>query len=116
MSLKTIRDFDVTGKRVLVRVDYNVPIKNREVRDASRIEASLPTLRHLLERGGRLILMSHLGRPNGRYDESMSLRPVAECLADLIGRPVNMAPDCVGDEVERLRADPMLPEAARPVE
>jgi phosphoglycerate kinase len=102
MPLNTIRDINVAGKRVLVRVDYNVPLKDGQVTDATRIEASLPTLRHLLAGGGRVILMSHLGRPKGSPDPSMSLKPVADKLADLIGQPVMMAPDCVGEEAEKL--------------
>jgi phosphoglycerate kinase len=99
MALKTIRDLDVRGKRVLVRVDYNVPLKDGVVTDATRIEASLPTLRHLLDNGAALVLMSHLGRPKGEADPSFSLKPVADKLSDLIGKPVQMADDCVGDAV-----------------
>lgn len=102
MSLKTLRDLEVSGKRVLVRVDYNVPLKDGAVADATRIEASLKTLRFLLDRGARLVLMSHLGRPKGAVDSALSLAPVAARLAELIGRPVAMAPDCVGDETEKL--------------
>ena len=105
MPLKTIRGIDVAGKRVLVRVDYNVPLKDGQVTDATRIEASLPTLRHLLDGGARLVLMSHLGRPKGSPDPSLSLRPVAEKLAEMIGKPVKMAPDCIGEEAERLSRD-----------
>lgn len=105
MPLKTIRGIDVAGKRVLVRVDYNVPLKNGQVTDATRIEASLPTLRHLLDGGARLVLMSHLGRPKGSPDPSLSLSPVAEKLSMLIGKPVKMAPDCIGEEAERLSHD-----------
>lgn len=102
MGLKTIRDLDLAGKRVLVRVDYNVPVKDGHVTDTTRIEASLPTLRHVLDAGGSLVLMSHLGRPKGKSDPSMSLKPVAEKLSELIGREVKMAPDCVGDAVIEL--------------
>ena len=105
MPLKTIRGMDVAGKRVLVRVDYNVPLKDGQVTDATRIEASLPTLRHLLDGGARLVLMSHLGRPKGSLDPSLTLTPVAEKLSMLIGKPVNMAPDCIGEEAERLSRD-----------
>ena len=97
MALRTIRDLDVSGKRVLVRVDYNVPLKDGAVADATRIEASLPTLRHLLDNGATLVLMSHLGRPKGNADPSMSLAPVAAKLSDLIGKPVSMADDCIGE-------------------
>ena len=102
MSLNTIRDIDVSGKRVLVRVDYNVPLKNGEVADATRIKASLPTLEYLLEKGARLILMSHLGRPKGEASPEFSLAPVSKKLAELIDRRVTIAPDCVGEEVERM--------------
>ena len=102
MALKTVRDVDLSGKRVLVRVDYNVPLKNGRVSDATRIEASLPTLKHIVDEGGSLVLMSHLGRPKGKPNPDMSLRPVADKLSDMIGRPVEFADECVGaDVVER---------------
>ena len=99
MALKTVRDVDLNGKRVLVRVDYNVPLKEGRVSDATRIEASLPTLKHIIDHGGALVLMSHLGRPKGKPNPEMSLKPVADKLSDMIGRPVDFAGDCVGDEV-----------------
>jgi phosphoglycerate kinase len=99
MALKTVRDFNLNGKRVLVRVDYNVPLKNGVVSDATRIEASLPTLKYVLDEGGSLVLMSHLGRPKGKPNPEMSLKPVADKLAEMIGRPVDFADDCVGDKV-----------------
>ncbi|MFW5743104.1 MAG: phosphoglycerate kinase, partial [Spirochaetota bacterium] len=99
MALKTVRDVDLNGKRVLVRVDYNVPLKAGRVSDATRIEASLPTLKHIIDHGGALVLMSHLGRPKGKPNPEMSLKPVADKLSDMIGRPVDFADDCVGDEV-----------------
>ena len=102
MPLKTVRDMDVSGKRVLVRVDYNVPLKNGVVTDDTRIVKSLPTLSYILEQGGRLVLMSHLGRPKGEVNSDMSLAPAAATLAKLIGRPVAMAPDCIGLEAEDL--------------
>jgi len=102
MALKTVRDVDLSGKRVLVRVDYNVPLKDGRVSDATRIEASLPTLKHIVDEGGSLVLMSHLGRPKGKPNPDMSLRPVADKLSDMIGRPVEFADECVGaDVVER---------------
>jgi len=97
---KTIRDIDVQGKRVLVRVDFNVPIKNGEVGDDTRIRASLPTLQYLFEHGAILILCSHLGRPDGNPDPKYSLRPVAEYLSGLLKKPVDFIEDCVGPEVE----------------
>ena len=87
MSLRTLQDIDVDGKRVLVRVDYNVPLKDGVVTDATRITASLPTLTYLLEKGAALVLMSHLGRPKGKADPALSMKPVAAKLQELIGRP-----------------------------
>ena len=98
----SIRDLDVAGKRVLLRCDLNVPLENGEVADDTRIRASLPTIRHLLEGGARVVLVSHLGRPQGKVVSGMSLAPVARVLGGLLGADVRMAPDCVGDEVERL--------------
>ncbi len=102
MRKKTIRDVDVAGKRVLVRVDYNVPLdaETGRILDDSRIRATLPTLGYLRERGAKVILASHLGRPKGRVDLKLSLRPVAERLAELIEVPVQMADDCVGRSVQ----------------
>lgn len=99
MALKTVRDLELSGKRVLVRVDYNVPLKNGAVADATRIEASLPTLRYIIDEGGSLVLMSHLGRPKGTPDPEYSLKPVAEKLSSMIGRPVGFISDCVGERV-----------------
>ncbi len=96
----TIRDLDVTGKRVLVRADFNVPLEGGKVSDDSRIAGTLPTLEYLLERGARVILMSHLGRPKGKKDPKYSLRPVASDLADKLGRPVLFLEDCRGAKVE----------------
>ncbi len=90
------------GQRVFVRVDYNVPIENGAITDDTRIRASLPTLEHLLKAGARVVLASHLGRPKKGSAPEFSLKPVAARLAERIGRPVQMAPDCVGDEVRTL--------------
>jgi phosphoglycerate kinase len=100
MKKKTIRDIDVNNKRVLVRVDFNVPQDKSDghITDDRRIRESLPTLNYLLEHGASLVLMSHLGRPKGR-DEKFSLKPVAVRLQELLGRPVQMANDVIGDEV-----------------
>ncbi len=98
-GLRKVQEADVAGKTVLVRVDYNVPLKGSEVADDARIEASLPTLRYLLEKGTKLVLMSHLGRPEGKVVPELRLDPVAERLASLIGRPVHKLDDCVGKEV-----------------
>jgi phosphoglycerate kinase len=103
MNKKTIRDIDVKGKRVLLRVDFNVPLDAQQhIADDTRIRAALPTIRTLLDRGAAVILMSHLGRPKGRVVETMRLAPVARRLEELLGRSVQMAPDCVGEAVERL--------------
>jgi len=105
VAKKTVRDIDVRGKRVLVRVDFNVPLDpaSRRVLDDSRLRASLPTVRYLQERGARIVLCSHLGRPKGR-DQAQGLAPVAERFSQLLGRPVALAPCCVGPEVEAMVA------------
>jgi len=112
MGLRTIRDVDVQGKRVLVRVDFNVPIENGMVLDDWRLRATLPTIRYLAERGAKGILLSHLGRPKGKRDEQFSLRPVAQRLSELLGQPVQFADDCFGEVAEqgvaRLRAGEVL--------
>ena len=97
---KTIRDIDVKGKRVLVRVDFNVPIKDGAVGDDTRIRAALPTIEYLLENGAALILCSHLGRPKGQPLPEFSLKPVADNLATLLGKPVAFAEDCIGPKAE----------------
>jgi phosphoglycerate kinase len=106
MAKLTIRDLNVRGKRVFVRVDYNVPMEEKDgqmvITDATRIVETLPTLRHLIEQGGKLILAAHLGRPKGQREPSMSLRPVAAKLAELLGCNVNFVDDCVGAKVEKV--------------
>ena len=97
---RTIRDIDPVGKRVFVRVDFNVPLQDGRITDDTRIRAALPTLRDLLDRGAALIIASHLGRPKGKVVPEMSLAPVASRLAELLARPVRMLPDCVGPQVE----------------
>lgn len=105
MNKKTIRDVDLHGKRVLMRVDYNVPVKDGVIGDDKRIRATLPTIKYILEQGASLVLMSHLGRPAGTgYEAEFSLKPVAERLEELLGQPVIFAPDCIGPEVEALAA------------
>jgi phosphoglycerate kinase len=99
MSKKTLSDLDVSGKRVLARVDFNVPLDAGNVADDTRIRAALPTIRHLLDHGAAVILMSHLGRPKG-VDGSLRLDKVAERLSQLLGQPVRKLDDCVGPEVE----------------
>jgi phosphoglycerate kinase len=103
MAKLTLDDINVSGKRVLMRVDFNVPIgDDGKVADDLRIRAALPSIRKVLESGGSLVLMSHLGRPKGKRDEKYSLKPVAERLSELLGKPVKMAPDCIGPEVEKM--------------
>jgi phosphoglycerate kinase len=97
---KTIRDIDVKGKRVLVRVDYNVPIKDGTVGDDTRIRAAMPTLQYLLDHGAAVILCSHLGRPKEGPDPKFSLKPVAAHLSKLLGKPVAFAEDCIGPTAE----------------
>lgn len=101
---KTIRDADCTGKRVLVRCDFNVPLDGGTITDDRRIREALPTLRYLLDAGARLIVCSHLGRPKGP-DPSLSLAPVAERLSHLLGRPVRLMGDCVGPEIDAAARD-----------
>ncbi len=96
MRKKTIDDVDVRGKRVLVRVDFNVPMDGREISDDTRIRGALPTIEHLATAAGRVILMSHLGRPDGKVVDDLRLAPVAARLQELLGRPVATAPDCDG--------------------
>ena len=101
MNKKTVRDSDVAGKRVLMRVDFNVPLDaERHITDDTRIRAALPTIQYVLDHGAALILMSHLGRPDGKVVEKLSLAPVAQRLSELLGRPVLMAADCIGPQVE----------------
>ena len=102
MNKKTVRDINIKGKRVLMRVDFNVPMADGKVTDDKRIKAALPTIKYVLEQGASLLLMSHLGRPKGGFDPEFSLKAAADVLAGLLGIPVKMAPDCVGPEVEAM--------------
>jgi phosphoglycerate kinase len=102
MNKKTVKDIDLKGKRVLMRVDFNVPMQDGKVTDDKRIKASLPTIQYVLDQGASLILMSHLGRPKGGPSPEFSLKAAAETLSNLLGRPVKMAPDTVGPEVEKM--------------
>ncbi len=100
MSKLSIRDLDLNGKRVFIRVDFNVPLDGTRVTDDTRIRETLPTLKLAIERGARLVLASHLGRPKGKVDPKYSLAPVAAKLGELLGKPVAFASDCVGADAE----------------
>jgi phosphoglycerate kinase len=105
MSKLSVRQLDCSGKKVLARVDFNVPLEHGEVADDARIRAALETIRMLIDKGGRVILMSHLGRPKGDRVDSMSLRPVAQRLSELIGKSVAFAEDCIGEPAEEKAMD-----------
>nr|HPK03841.1 phosphoglycerate kinase [Candidatus Sumerlaeota bacterium] len=98
---KSVEDLEVNGKRVFVRCDLNVPIENGQVANDRRIKASVPTIEYLYQRGGIVILASHLGRPKGERKPEMSLRPVAARLTEILGRPVHFAEDCIGEATEQ---------------
>lgn len=104
VAKKSIRETDVEGRRVLMRVDFNVPIEDGRITDDSRIVKALDSIRSVIDRGGRLILMSHLGRPKGKPDPALSLRPVAEHLGSLIETPVKFVGDCIGALADRAAA------------
>jgi len=101
MAKLSVRDLDPKGKRIFMRVDFNVPLNDAgEITDDTRIQASLPTIQYIVQRGGRLILASHLGRPKGKPNPKMSLKPAATRLAQVLGKPVAFAADCIGPEAE----------------
>ena len=99
LNKKTVRDLDLNGKRVVMRVDFNVPLKDGVITDDTRIQAALPTIKYILENGASLVLLSHLGRPKGEVKAEYSLKPCAVKLAELLGKDVKMAADCIGPEV-----------------
>src|SRR3954463_2424442 len=101
MAKQTVADVDVRGKKVLMRVDFNVPLEGGKITDDRRIVQALPTIKSVVERGGRLILMSHLGRPKGGAEPKFSLKPVAERLGQLVGKPIKFADDCIGMPTEQ---------------
>jgi phosphoglycerate kinase len=102
---KTLRDVNLKGRKVLMRVDFNVPLsKEGSITDDTRVRASLPSIDYIAEQGASCVLMSHLGRPKGKKDKTYTLRPVADCLGDLVKHPVRFAEDCVGPETERAAA------------
>jgi phosphoglycerate kinase len=103
MQKLSIKDLPIKDKKILMRVDFNVPLdKQGKITDDSRIEAALPTIRYVLDHGGSLVLMSHLGRPEGKFIKEMSLKPCAERLSELLGKKVLMADDCIGPQVEKM--------------
>ncbi len=104
MSKLTVRDIDVQGKEVLMRVDFNVPLKDGAITNDARITAALPTINYLLEHGARLVLCSHLGRPKNEPDPAFSLKPVAGRLSELLGKPVVFVPEAIGAEADKVRA------------
>src|SRR5438552_1995022 len=112
MKKLSIRDLELKGKRVFIRVDFNVPIKDGKVDDDTRIRASVPTIKFAIDNGARVILASHLGRPKGKRADKYSLRPVASHLSELLGRPVAFADDCVAEaakaKVEELKDGDVL--------
>ena len=105
MAKKTVADIpdkDIKGKRVFVRCDFNVPLDEKQnITSDKRIKAALPTIKYLIDKGARLVLASHLGRPKGEVKKELSLAPVHKKLSELLGKPVKMASDCVGDEVKK---------------
>src|ERR1700746_748775 len=108
MPKVSIRDLDLKNKTVFIRVDFNVPLDpgGKQITSDKRIRASLPTIQYALDHNAGVILASHLGRPKGKPNPEMSLKPAAERLSQLLSRPVKMAPDCVGPEVEAMRPAP----------
>ena len=100
MVLNTIKEADLKGKRVVIRVDFNVPVKEGVVKDATRIKAALPTIKYILDEGASVVVMSHFGRPKGQKNPDFSMAPIAKEFEALLGRPVKLASDVIGPEVE----------------
>lgn len=105
MNKKSVRDIDVKGKRVFVRVDFNVPLQNGEITDDTRIRETLPTIRYLIDNGAKVILASHLGRPKGQVVEELRLTPAAQRLSELLGKPVAKADEAIGEKVQAMAAE-----------
>ena len=105
MAARSVKDLKLNGRKAFVRVDFNVPIKNGQITDDTRIRASLPTIRYVVEQGGTAILASHLGRPKGKPNPEYSLRPIAARLAELVGKPVQFAEDCIGEPARQAIAN-----------
>ena len=105
MEKKTVRDIDIKGKKVLVRCDFNVPIKDGEIADDTRIRAALPTIKYLLENGAKVVLCSHLGRPKGEVNSKYSLAPVAQKLSQELGQEVKCAEDVTGPSAKGMAND-----------
>src|SRR5258708_28320 len=103
--MKSIDQLELSGKRVFIRVDFNVPLREGQVSDDARIVAALPTIKHAVSKGARVILASHLGRPDGKVKPELSLEPAGARLSQLLGRDLTLADDCVGDGVRKLAAD-----------
>ena len=96
---KTVKDLDLNGKRVVMRVDFNVPIKDGVVADDTRITAALPTIKYIIENGASLVFLTHLGRPKGTPSPEFSVKPAADYLGKLLGKPIQFAKDCIGSDV-----------------
>ncbi len=109
----SIKDLDINGQRVFIRVDFNVPLKNGVIGDDTRIKSSLPTIEYALAQGATVVLASHLGRPKGKVNPDMSLRPIADLLTQLLGKPVAFATDCIGEQASAAKGDIVLLENLR---
>ncbi|HET6959873.1 MAG TPA: phosphoglycerate kinase [Vicinamibacterales bacterium] len=109
----SIKDLDLKGQRVFIRVDFNVPLKNGVIGDDTRIKSSLPSIQYALSQGATVVLASHLGRPKGKVNPDMSLRPIADRLAQLLGKPVAFATDCIGEQASAAKGDVVLLENLR---